>query len=507
MTTSDDKWRATRMHAAGTDRHPGSQLPMNEIADTDVAPRWATRGRGRAVLGVVMIVRNEVANLPGLLRSLADVADEVVIADTGSTDGTIALCRQWGVRLLHVPWRNDFAFARNRSIDGATASYLLRMDADEALPEKTRSELVRLRDEVLPRATPCGYDFVVVNRTASGTVTRHRETRLFPNLPTVRFRGAIHEEIVSGLEAAGIGRVALDAEVHHFGYEDAALVAEKNQRNEALLRQSLSERPRDVHLLVHLAQTLAGRGEPGEAETVLSSAMEIAETDGGFGPMIRAELHVLRAMFRRANASAGAARRDLRQARALAPGWAVPDAMEAEVAIVEGDTASVMEAVERARKGEFRVGTFAISMQRLRSNVELFAGFMEQQRGDAAAAEKLFSAAIAIDPASIEASVALGQALVDRGAWADALAVLEPVGENEQAVSRFVDLASLIALARFGAGNPGGAVACLAPLLDVFAQHLGGRSDVHPLELAEVTLRSGYPHAARNMMVLAQMAA
>ena len=480
---------------------------MNGSAATTISPRWLSPARGKGVLGVVMIVRNEVDNLPALLESLADVADEVVMVDTGSTDGTLALCRRWGVRVLHVRWQNDFAAARNRSIEGASARYLLRMDADEILPEETRRELVRLRDEVLPQAAPAAYDLVVVNRTARGTVTRHRETRLFPNLPALRFRGKIHEEIVSSLAEAGISRTQLSAEVHHYGYEDAAVVKEKNRRNEQLLRQSLSSRPRDVHLLVHLAQALAGRGEPGEAETVLSTAMEIAEEEGTFDPLLRAELHALRATFRRANASIGAARRDLRQARTLAPGWAVPDAMEAEIAILDGQMGTAAEAVERARAGEFRIGTFAFSVERMRSNLELFAGFLEQQRGDQAAAERLFIAAIEIDPASVEARVALGQLLVDRRAWADALAVLEPAGENEQAVSRFVDLASLIALARFGAGDAGGAVACLAPLLDIFAQRLGGRSDVHPLELAEASLRSGYPHAARNMMMLAQLAA
>src|SRR5690606_20581802 len=116
-----------------------------------------------------------------------------------------------------------------------------------------------------------------------------------------RFRGKIHEEIVSSLAEAGISRTQLSAEVHHYGYEDAAVVKEKNRRNEQLLRQSLRSRPRDVHLLVHLAQALAGRGEPGEAETVLSTAMEIAEEEGTFDPLLRAELHALRATFRRAN--------------------------------------------------------------------------------------------------------------------------------------------------------------------------------------------------------------
>lgn len=481
---------------------------MNETRSISQAPapRWADRQRRAKQLGVVMIVKNEVENLPRLLRSIADVADEVVIADTGSTDGTIALCREWGVTLLRVPWRNDFAFARNRSIEGAGARYLLRLDADEEIPEETRRELVRLRDVVLPSAAPAAYDLVVVNRNATGTVTRHLETRIFPNRPNVRYRGEIHEEIVSDLAAAGIEREKLEAEVLHFGYEEDRVVEEKNRRNESLLRESLMRRPGDVHTMVHLALALAGRGEVGEAESVLSEALAIAEERGGVAPLIRAELHTQRAAFRRAATSSAAARHDVRRARALAPGWAVPDAVEAEIAVLDGEWEAAEAAVERARAGHFSVTTFAFPLERYRSNIELFSGLLAQRRGDAAGAEGYFRRAVEIDGQSVEARVALGQVLVDRGAWSEALAVLEPAGENELAVSRFVDLASLIAVARFGAGDAGGAAACLAPLLDVFAQRLGGRSDVHPLELAEATLRSGYPHAARNMMTLAQLA-
>src|SRR5690606_13811647 len=102
--------------------------------------------------------------------------------------------------------------------EGAGARYLLRLDADEEIPEETRRELVRLRDVVLPSAAPAAYDLVVVNRNATGTVTRHLETRIFPNRPNVRYRGEIHEEIVSDLAAAGIEREKLEAEVLHFGY-------------------------------------------------------------------------------------------------------------------------------------------------------------------------------------------------------------------------------------------------------------------------------------------------
>ena len=65
-----------------------------------------------------MIVRNEAATLRRCLESVRGVVDEMVIADTGSTDDTPAIARDYGARVVEVPWDNDFAAARNRALAG-----------------------------------------------------------------------------------------------------------------------------------------------------------------------------------------------------------------------------------------------------------------------------------------------------------------------------------------------------------------------------------------------------
>src|SRR5271165_5855571 len=84
-------------------------------------------------LALSMIVRDAASDLPACIESVRGVADEIVIADTGSTDHTIEIARTMGARVISIPWEDDFARARNLSLAEVTADWVLSMDADERL--------------------------------------------------------------------------------------------------------------------------------------------------------------------------------------------------------------------------------------------------------------------------------------------------------------------------------------------------------------------------------------
>src|SRR5450631_49677 len=84
-------------------------------------------------LALSMIVRDAERDLPLCIESVRGALDEIVIADTGSTDNTIEIARKLGARVISVPWENDFARARNLSLAEVTADWVLSMDADERL--------------------------------------------------------------------------------------------------------------------------------------------------------------------------------------------------------------------------------------------------------------------------------------------------------------------------------------------------------------------------------------
>ena len=99
-------------------------------------------------LSVIMIVKDEAGCLPQCLESVRGIADELVIADTGSTDDTVAIARRFGAKVFHIPWEDDFASARNRTIAAASGDWLLHMDADELLDPEVPEIIERDADTI-----------------------------------------------------------------------------------------------------------------------------------------------------------------------------------------------------------------------------------------------------------------------------------------------------------------------------------------------------------------------
>jgi len=94
----------------------------------------------RAPLSVVLIVKNEEDRLPGALESVA-FADEIVVADTGSTDGTAGVARFGGARVVSIGWEG-FVASRNRSLAEARNEWILVLDADERVSPALRDEIL-----------------------------------------------------------------------------------------------------------------------------------------------------------------------------------------------------------------------------------------------------------------------------------------------------------------------------------------------------------------------------
>lgn len=96
-----------------------------------------------ASLGVGMIVKNEAHNLPRLFESLKDVADEICITDTGSTDGTQEIVKKYGANLSHFDWCDDFAAARNFNLNLIKSDFYLWIDGDDILLNPERIKLFK----------------------------------------------------------------------------------------------------------------------------------------------------------------------------------------------------------------------------------------------------------------------------------------------------------------------------------------------------------------------------
>ncbi len=202
-----------------------------------------------AKLTVAMIVKDEAAVLPRFLECLGDVADELLVVDTGSTDATVALLTAAGARVLHRPWDGDFSAARNFGLQHATGDWVLVLDADELVRPALK---VQLRALMADDAGAGAATVVMHNPLPHGHQRQSRLLRLFRNGPHLRFRYRIHEDISEAVQGALTARgerlVHLSGGVDHLGYvREHALGKDKKARDLALLDRCLAEDPKDLY--------------------------------------------------------------------------------------------------------------------------------------------------------------------------------------------------------------------------------------------------------------------
>src|SRR5271165_5691504 len=95
-------------------------------------------------VGLSMIVKNEAHSLRLCLKSVAGIVDQIVVADTGSTDNTADIARGFGATVVSIEWGNHFADARNAALKIMQTDWVLVLDADEELDAEARNQIPAL---------------------------------------------------------------------------------------------------------------------------------------------------------------------------------------------------------------------------------------------------------------------------------------------------------------------------------------------------------------------------
>ncbi|MBQ3842683.1 MAG: glycosyltransferase family 2 protein [Ruminiclostridium sp.] len=147
-------------------------------------------------ISVCMIVKNEEAQLAACLDSLKPIADEIVIVDTGSTDGTKEIAARYADRIYDFPWIDDFAAARNFAFSKATMDYIYTADADEVIDEDN-IRLFRRVKELLPPETEIVqmYYLNLMEENTAYNSKRELRPKLFKRLRTFEWINPVHETV------------------------------------------------------------------------------------------------------------------------------------------------------------------------------------------------------------------------------------------------------------------------------------------------------------------------
>lgn len=195
-------------------------------------------------LGLVMIVKNEERSLEKCLAKAKKLVDKIYITDTGSTDRTVAIARKFGAHVTHFDWINDFAAARNFSLQQSDCDWNLVLDADEYLVKGRRKDI----QDFMEKGSAVGA--IQINssyRESTGEVSKSYSyiTRFIP--AGTYFEGSIHEQVVSEFPILPLPLV-----FDHDGY----LVAGKGERNLEILLEQLEDAPEDPYTLYQISRTL-----------------------------------------------------------------------------------------------------------------------------------------------------------------------------------------------------------------------------------------------------------
>ncbi len=261
-------------------------------------------------INLVMIVKDEERTLERCLKAAKPLVDDIIIADTGSTDRTVEIARQMGAAVYPFTWVDDFSAARNFALEKSDGDWNLVLDADETVrwgsmgeedarpagaiglsggadvpdtdpdsrgllssADETECDLVSVRGmgtevsrEALERRKELERLLAAGEQMGRGTwiggITRydsyHDEegisvsTSVLPRLlpRDVRYTGTIHEQPTG--PAGDYPCYALPLEVDHDGY----LYADKGERNLPYLEQAVAEYPDDSYYHFQLASTL-----------------------------------------------------------------------------------------------------------------------------------------------------------------------------------------------------------------------------------------------------------
>lgn len=226
-------------------------------------------------LSLCMIVRDEEANLPDCLRDIRNIADEMIVVDTGSIDRSAAVASSMGARVVDFKWIDDFAAARNASLHYASGSYILWLDADDRFNGESLEKLADLKRE-LSSERRVAYSFLYNFSGSDGFGGFYYQPRVFPNLSEIRFKGRVHEQVADAIRRKGIPIRKTSISVHHRGWEDCRITEAKIRRNLRLLEIEMAENNRTPEKLYQLAQCYLGLNDPAACLDCIEAA--IAET-------------------------------------------------------------------------------------------------------------------------------------------------------------------------------------------------------------------------------------
>ncbi len=214
-------------------------------------------------LSVCIIAKNEEKYLRKCLEALSRLDCEIVLADTGSSDGTMVIASEFTENVFSIPWTDDFAAARNAAAEKAAHDRILFVDCDEFL---TDADLPALEKVLQEHPDDAGM-ITILNpfRTYGEEKIHHEHVARLYDRRRFLWQGRIHENIVPRDPEHPIRYVDVPLTFYHAGYQDEQVLKKKAARNLELLLSQFEEEGPDPYLYFQIGQCYTAMGEPAQA--------------------------------------------------------------------------------------------------------------------------------------------------------------------------------------------------------------------------------------------------
>lgn len=227
-------------------------------------------------ISICIITKNEEKNMETFLSRIVKHTQgypvEILIADTGSTDATQEIASRFPVRLIHFEWINDFAAARNFTLQQASNDWILVLDCDEYI-EALDMDGIQYFIKHYPKSVGT---LILKNHShinGYGSVYIEQKERFF-NRNYFHYTAIIHEQVCA-LDGSPLNRVAIPITADHCGYNGTLEEMQaKVKRNNDLLFKMLEQNPNDPYLYFQLGQSFSSLKDTEKAAYYYEKGLE-----------------------------------------------------------------------------------------------------------------------------------------------------------------------------------------------------------------------------------------
>lgn len=232
-----------------------------------------------ASISACAIMKNEISHVEAWVDNARVFAQEIIVVDTGSTDGTREfLSKQSDVKVFYSEWQHDFAQAKNVALQEATGDWLVFTDADECFYQP--QNIIEYLEQLDKKSTSIEAIFCPIDNIDADSnneiINSDVVPRIIRNHVGIKYMGAVHEQLTKGREPwQDIKYIVADRNlaIRHTGYS-TKVIPFKYQRNYDILCQVMKKSNKPEMYYGFLSESLLGLEKYQEAMEYAIMAME-----------------------------------------------------------------------------------------------------------------------------------------------------------------------------------------------------------------------------------------